>query len=354
MKNITTGEVTNVQSVATPTVCIPTDAVEVSIEGPFREKQRKLWAFLVHHAMESEGFGVKRRHHINCQEVAHVFRSITGCGRTKDLWEYIENLEDISVKLRGEKLKGFASLLAYAVVDLKTGIIEYQIPAILEDIILSQDFKFSRLRTHFLIGLSGKYSVSLYMFLEQYANRDFPILVISIDEFRDKLKIEKGKITRWQDLRRFIIEPAVKEINEKTIMECESNIPGQHGAGFTVDYEPVKRGRKIVSVRFIVKKHNKRVEWESGIKKDKTPKSPPGPKTFSTISIPKNERLKNFVKAELRKVGKENEDINFLIGHFETQFRQYIYKKGACDTMEDVQASFAGFIVKAALREKLI
>ncbi len=120
-----------------------------------------------------------------------------------------------------------------------------------------------------------------------------------------------------------------------------------------MDYEPVKRGRKITSVRFIVKKHNKRVEWESGIKKEK-PKRPQGPKTFSTVLIKKDERLHNFVRSNLRKVGRDNEDINFLIGHYEMPYREYIDKKGACDTLEDPQASFAGFIVKAALREKLI
>ncbi len=355
-KNITTGEVTDVESNETPTVCVPNDAIEVAVVGPYRQKERKLWAYLVHRAYEHPEFGRKLTHQIDCREVSRVFKSITGTKNTRTLWEYIENLGDIKVLLRGKNSRGITHLLAFAHVDFDTDIITYQIPAILEEFFL-EDFEknspFSRLRTHFLIGLNGKYSVSLYMLLEQYANRKFPILVLTLDELRTRLKIEDGKMVRWPDLRRFVIEPSVKEINEKTVMECENDIPNQQGAGFTVVYEPMKRGQKVISVRFKVTKHTKRVEWENGIKKEKTKKSP-NPKTFSTIPIPKNERLKNFVKAELRKVGKENEDINFLIGHFETQFRQYIYKKGACDTMEDVQASFAGFIVKAALREKLI
>ena len=352
---ITTGDVTDVDSQQTPTVCIPNDAVEVSVVGPYREKERKLWAYLVHRAHEHPEFGQKRVHELDCLEVSHIFKSLTGTKNTRTLWEYIKNLGDIKVIMReGKHREGFTHLLAFADVDHETQKIRYQIPAILEDFIIERDSPFARLRTHFLIGLNGKYSVSLYMLLEQYVNRKFPILVITLEELRTTLRVQDGKLSTWDTLRRRVIEPAIKEINEKTIMECENGIPGQQGAGFTADYEPVKRGRKIVSVRFIIKKHNKRVEWESGIKKDKTPKSPPGPKTLSTIPIQKNERLKNFVKAELRKIGKDNEDINFLIGHFETQFRQYIYKKGACDTMEDVQASFAGFIVKAALGEKLI
>ncbi len=57
--NITTGDVTDVNSQQTPTVCIPNDAVEVSVVGPYREKERKLWAYLVHRAYEHSEFGQK-------------------------------------------------------------------------------------------------------------------------------------------------------------------------------------------------------------------------------------------------------------------------------------------------------
>jgi plasmid replication initiation protein len=47
--------------------------------------------------------------------------------------------------------------------------------------------------------------------------------------------IEDGKFYRWPDLRRFVLDRAVAEIN--------------HLAGFRMGYVPIKRGRKIAAVK---------------------------------------------------------------------------------------------------------
>ena len=47
--------------------------------------------------------------------------------------------------------------------------------------------------------------------------------------------IEDGKFSRWPDLRRFVLDRAVAEIN--------------HLAGFRMGYVPIKRGRKINAVK---------------------------------------------------------------------------------------------------------
>lgn len=333
MKNKTTGEVAALRSTDVPTVCMPNEGLELSITGAYREKERKLWAFLVHYAYEN--LGKQRRHKIECSTVTHIFRSITGCGRTKDLWEYVENLGNIKIKWEKEgNTQGFARLLSFAEVNHDKGTIEFEIPSYLEDAILKSNYQFARLRTHFLIGLSGKYSVTLYLLLETYANRQFPVLTLSIDELREKLSIEQDKLQRWQDLRRRVIEPAIKEINEKTIQECESSVPSQHGAGFTVEYEVIKKSRKVVGVKFTVVKHKKRIEWEFNLKKPKKDK----PKVIPLISL-NWEKVKNIARANnlLRKV-----DIYSL----EKEWRKWLWDTGRCDNIQDPEGSYVGFIKK--------
>src|SRR5262249_9527966 len=57
----------------------------------------------------------------------------------------------------------------------QTGVLRFQFPGLLIPI-LKDPRRFARLRTHFMIELSGKYAVTLYELLESVANKDVPEL----------------------------------------------------------------------------------------------------------------------------------------------------------------------------------
>lgn len=269
---LTTGKVSEINKSDVITVCIPNDALEVTIKGPYREIERKLWAYLVHNAFESNEFGSKRVHEAKCSDISAVFKNLTGNKDAKTLWSYVENLGNIKVTMKnGSHSESFTHLLAFAEVNYDRNIIRYQIPSILEDFIQADNSAFSRIRTHFLIGLKGKYSVSLYMLLEQYANRRHPSVKMSIDVLRERLKVEVGRFEKWGDLKRRVLLPAVEEINARTEQECFSDIPGLHGAGFSVKFEQDKTGQgvKVTQIKFDIKKHEKRELWEKQLKKPK-------------------------------------------------------------------------------------
>lgn len=82
-------------------------------------------------------------------------------------------------------------------------------------------------------SLKSSYSIRLYELLNQW--KDTGRRFITLDDFHRALKT--GEIyDRYADLRRCVIEPAIKELNKKT--------------NFTVFYHPKKKGRKIVSLEF--------------------------------------------------------------------------------------------------------
>ena len=63
----------------------------------------------------------------------------------------------------GNRLKGIANLLGGAITNKDartTGFLRFEIPALLCEVI-RYPCRFSRLRLHFMIGLSGKYAVTL-------------------------------------------------------------------------------------------------------------------------------------------------------------------------------------------------
>jgi plasmid replication initiation protein len=80
--------------------------------------------------------------------------------------------------------------------------------------------------------------------LESVANKLEPVLDAPIDTLRLWLKVPEGKLTRYQDFRCFVLEPSIEQINAKRL-----------GVGFTVDMQPIKKGRGAVHrVRFHIKK----------------------------------------------------------------------------------------------------
>jgi hypothetical protein len=87
----------------------------------------------------------------------------------------------------------------------QTGVLRFQFPGLLIPI-LKDPRRFARLRTHFMIELSGKYAVTLYELLESVANKDVPELRARVDELRQWLKVPEGKLLRWPDVRTHLIK----------------------------------------------------------------------------------------------------------------------------------------------------
>jgi len=65
---------------------------------------------------------------------------------------------------------------------------------------------------------------------------------IGLDEFKARVLADKKKYQRFSDLKRWVLEPALAEIN--TLSDIQ------------VTYEPVREGRKIKKIRFKIKKNN--------------------------------------------------------------------------------------------------
>jgi hypothetical protein len=86
-----------------------------------------------------------------------------------------------------------------------------------------------------VLAFESRYSLRLYMHIALRVNRRQTSEDVSLDDLRQILGVPDGTFRRWQDLRRFVIERAVAEINQL--------------AGFTAAYVPLKRGRSVVGVR---------------------------------------------------------------------------------------------------------
>jgi hypothetical protein len=241
------------------TLPLPNDVIITEIEGAYTERDRKLWAFLV--AVVWDDLLTVRIHEIRVSKINAIFSKKGGDTSTSWIWNSAERLASTRVRwetgLDGDRLKGIANLLGGAVTHKNaraTGFLRFEIPALLCEVIRAP-CRFSRLRLHFMIGLSGKYAVTLYMLLESVANKQTPVLDVQLDQLRQWLKVPEGKLIEWYDIKRRILEPALKQINDSP-----------EAAGFAVVMEEIKEGRAVDRVRFTLTKTAGRLADEKALK----------------------------------------------------------------------------------------
>lgn len=93
--------------------------------------------------------------------------------------------------------------------------------------------QFTSYRLEVVSRVRSAYAIRLYELLIQF--RDTGERYLKIDKFRDMLQVD-SKYPRFVDLKRRVIEPAVKEINMRTEI--------------LVTWEPHKAGRHVQGLRF--------------------------------------------------------------------------------------------------------
>ena len=101
---------------------------------------------------------------------------------------------------------------------------------------------FTTFQLHMALSLDGKYAKRIYEMMSQYKNMgEFRIELAELKRRLALLDEKAGteQYKNWSDFERRILEPAQREINEKTDLR------------FT--YELSKTGRKVGAIRFIIK-----------------------------------------------------------------------------------------------------
>lgn len=261
------------------TVPLPNDVIITKVTGDYTERDRKLWSFLVSAVWDD--LLTTRIHSLKISKIHDVFRQLGGDTSPCWIWESAKRLSKTHVEYEkgddGKRLIGVSNLLnAQTHEEIReSGILWFEIPALLSEVIRTP-YRFSRLRIHFMLGLSGKYAVTLYMLLESVANLQTPVLDVEINQLRQWLKIPEGKMEKWYDISRFALDPAIKQINENP-----------QAAGFSVKMEKIKDGRSVARVRFIVTKTAERLDSEGALKPKENihPPAPP-PRLIPPAQIP--------------------------------------------------------------------
>ena len=101
--------------------------------------------------------------------------------------------------------------------------------------LLRQSEIYARMEVKILSAFTSKYSLALYEAISTRVNLHKSSEELSITTLRQWLGVERGKLSDWSNLRKFAVEPALEEVNGL--------------APYSVEIEPIKRGRKVDRVR---------------------------------------------------------------------------------------------------------
>lgn len=153
---------------------------------------------------------------------------------TEKLVQRFIQVEDLS---KGKHLQ--ATLVASAEYEDNFGTVEIEISKKLKPYLLSlKGGQITYTNLACTLALKSSYSIRIYDLLAQYRVAGKRIIEVVI--LKEMLGIDKVKsYDRFNNFDQRVLQPAYKEINEKTDILFE--------------YEKIKRGRTIIAIKFIIK-----------------------------------------------------------------------------------------------------
>jgi len=179
--------------------------------------------------------------------------NITSVGND-ELKEQLKKLTDIKIEFNyldkcKKEVWEYMSLLSQVKVLPNEGVVFFSFPSFLRDRIINPEM-YAPLNVILISNLRCSYSIILYELLRDYlTSPNFPKLTIK--EFRDLMGIKEKEYNRFYDLKRFIIEPAVNEINLKTDIQCHYELLKENGNKYSFIQFFAKRKEKSLLLKDI-------------------------------------------------------------------------------------------------------
>jgi len=239
-----------------------------------------------------------QKYEISVQEIKEIYGKNYG-----DIYSVVKNtfrnLIDIKIELEDEDEWKIFTIIVDPTILKRNGTISFFIsPNLLQ--LLKKSKHFLKYDISILAYFNSAYSVRLYKLLKDRLeiNKKFnhqDKYLIELEEFKNLLQIPKSYI--YGDIKRKVLTPALKEINEYSDIK--------------VDFEEIKKGRKVEKLAFSIE--YKIITKDKKAPLRKTAKKSPGSNKDATTTLPGEIKdLKAFRESIIQKYN--NKDKYFIIG----------------------------------------
>lgn len=177
---------------------------------------------------------------------AKEFANIIGT-KSKNIYsqvsQYVEALRDRDLTIIKEKSILKTKWLSSAEYFVDEGYVELEFSPKLKPYLLLLKERFTKLSLEQMVTFNSQYSGRIYEILKQYQNIGFRIF--KVEDLKSLLGIEIGEYKLYGDFKRKILLKAQKEIN--------------YGSELLIDFEEIKKGRKVEGIKFIIKANGKAI-----------------------------------------------------------------------------------------------
>jgi plasmid replication initiation protein len=308
------------------------------VRKSMHERELKVLFFLLHAVFDELEPG--KTHELEMEKIHKTLYEQYGIRNESNvwIWDAVETLAAFRLKWvenhGDERWDHVGSLISHAKTNAKarrSGTLQFRFCDELVPVLKEQS-RFSRMRLHFLMSLSGKYSIILYGILEGFANQRLSNkLSVSLDDLKSWLKIDDGEYEKYSHFKSRVIESSLKQINSDS-----------DRSGLSVSYTEKKKGRKVVVLEFIVNKSKQRQKFENEAKYRLRRETELNTKFKD---IPQDQKPLDMEKlGNILIKNKISEDKYSLKEQYETEWRQWLHKTGRSEDVISQEASFYGFL----------
>ena len=223
---------------------------------------------------------------------------------------YVEKLKELKEKNAeynildkdaGWDIVGWVSLMSELQVkrNIETGQIEivFDLPNRIRKVLIDPKGLYANLNLVIIRGLKSKYAIILYELAKDYEKVEIPEM--TIENFRKLFNIENKYKGRIDHVKEYVLEPAVKELNENENID------------FLVSYELKKEGKAYTHIKFHVKPKPARVKFEQQAKK------------VIELEVKENDEAKELLALIPPEHRRKNNIISLVLGSLKENGKEY-------------------------------
>lgn len=210
----------------------PGELIEIRQSAALTLQDRRILNLLIENA--GPGIAEDEDHHIAIGRLRGP--SHKGGERVKDsILRLMGTIVEVPVRDRnGNRATKRMTLLASTTTtddeDNPTGEVAYSFSRDMRAVI-GQSRHWGRIKGYVMFAFTSKYALALYEALCLRGNMRRAEEVFSVEDFRQILGVEDGKLERFVDLKRYALQPAVEEVNALS--------------DFNVEIDPVREGGPV-------------------------------------------------------------------------------------------------------------
>lgn len=209
--------------------------VEARYSLTLQEKRLILW-LISKIQPDEEDF---KKHELSVQEFMNLME-LKGKGNYKELQKITLGLmkKVLVIKKPDEKTLTQVNWINYAHYEEGTGRIELAFSDVMKPFLLHLKSQFTAIEVTDLMQFKSIHAIRIYELLKQY--QDIGERILSLDEIRECCGV-KDKLKKYSSFEKDLILISQREVNEKSDIRF--------------DFERIKKGRKIVAIKFILSKN---------------------------------------------------------------------------------------------------